>query len=169
MQSDGSTGVGRLALNRTLLSASRFDFGLEIGVENGVNMRPIVQEEYLEAMGGVPTLAIIKPVIELLPTISSRFSDDSRIIGFAKLGIAYRSMTFGTGIISNINKLSPDLHLGLAANVSDTITLMIFYQAIFGGNPDIKSELFPLPANNIGTVENIPTQQGILLGAAYNF
>ncbi|HAU2502375.1 TPA: hypothetical protein F7162_12990 [Legionella pneumophila] len=169
VNSDGSTGVARLALNRSLFRSSGFDFGLEAGIQNGVNMRPIVQEDILDALGGTPVLATIKPVIELLPTLSRRLSDNGRFIGFAKLGIAYRSMTFDRDTIPNISKISPDLHLGLVSTVSDTISLMVYYHVIFGGNPDINATLFPLPANNLGKAANIPTQQGVLLGIAYSF
>lgn len=169
VSSDGSTGIARLALNRSFFRSGNFDFGLETGIQNGVNIRPVVQENILDALGGTPVLATIKPIIELLPTILRRFSDNSRFIGFAKLGIAYRSMTFDRDTIPNISKISPDLHLGLASTVSDNISLMVYYHVIFGGNPDINATLFPLPANNLGKAANIPTQQGVLLGIAYSF
>lgn len=169
VNSDGSTGVARLALNRRFFRSGRFNFGLEAGIQNGVNMRPVVQENILDTLGGTSVLATIKPVVELLPTISTRFSDNGRFIGFAKLGIAYRSMTFDRDTIPNISKISPDLHLGLASTVYDNISLMVYYRVIFGGNPDINATLFPLPANNLGNAGNIPTQQGILFGMAYSF
>lgn len=169
VNSDGSTGVARLALNRSFFRSGGFDFGLEAGIQNGVNIRPIVQEDILDALGGTPVLATIKPVIELLPTLSRRLSDNGRFIGFAKLGIAYRSMTFDRYAIPNISKISPDLHLGLASTVSDNISLMIYYHVIFGGSPHINATLFPFPANNLGKATNIPTQQGALLGIAYSF
>jgi hypothetical protein len=169
VSSDGSTGVGRLALNRSFSCMKGFDFGMEAAIQNGLNMRPIVQQRVLDALGGTPILATIKPVIELLPTLSKRFSENGRITGFAKLGIAYRSMTFDRDTIPNINKVSPDLHLGLSSNISDTIIMMIYYQAIFGKSPNINATLIPLPANNLGRAANIPTQQAILLGIAFNF
>lgn len=169
VNSDGSTGVARLALNRSLFRSGGFDFGLEAGIQNGVNMRPVVQQNVLDALGGTPVLTTIKPVIELLPTLSRRLSDNGRFLGFAKLGIAYRSMTFDRDTIPNISKISPDLHLGFASTVSDNISLMIYYHVIFGGNPDINATLLPLPANNLGKAANIPTQQGVLLGIAYSF
>lgn len=169
VNSDGSTGVARLALNRFLFRSGNFDFGLEAGIQNGVNMRPIVQANVLDALGGTPVLATIKPVIELLSTLSKRFSDNDRFIGFAKFGIAYRSMTFDRDTIPNISKISPDLHLGLASRVSDNISLMVYYHIAFGGNPDINATLFPLPANNSGKASNIPTQQGALFGITYMF
>jgi hypothetical protein len=169
INSDGSTGLARLALNRSFFHAVGFDFGLEAGIQNGVNMRPFVQEDVLDALGGTPILATIKPVIELLPTISRRISDNGRLLGFAKLGVAYRSMTFDRDTIPNVSKISPDLHLGLSSTISDHISLMVYYHVIYGGNPGINATLFPLPANNIGKVANIPTQQGVLVGIAYNF
>ena len=54
VSSDGSTGVARLALNRSFFRSADFDFGLEAGIQNGVNIRPVVQENILDALGGTP-------------------------------------------------------------------------------------------------------------------
>jgi hypothetical protein len=169
MSSDGYTGVARIALNRLLLRSGKFDFGLEASIQNGINMRPVVQQDVLSALGGTPILATIKPVIELLPTVSKRFSDTSPFVGFVKFGAAYRLMTFDRDTIPNISKISPDLHLGVAYTVSEHINLMMYYNIIFGGSPDITATMLPLPANNQGKAANIPTQQGVLLGFSFSF
>lgn len=169
INSDGSTAVARLALNRQLFQSGSFDVGLEAGIQNGVNMRPVVTEQTLDALGGTPVLATIKPVVELLSTISKHFSDNGSFSGFAKLGVAYRSMTFDRDTIPNINKISPDLHLGISSKVSDSVSLMLYYQVVFGSDSDIKATSYPLPANNLGTASSMPTQQGVLLGVAYHF
>lgn len=169
MGSDGSTGLARLALNRTLWRLNGFDFGLEAGIQNGVNLRPIVQQQTLEALGGPAILGTIKPVFELLPTISKQLPYDDCYSAFAKFGIAYRTMTFDRDTIPNISRIAPDLQLGLASEMSENLKLMLYYQVLFGDLPNIRSSLAPLPANNHGKAENIPTEQGILLGAAYSF
>tara|TARA_R110000868_G_scaffold374572_1_gene639072 strand:- start:1078 stop:2133 length:1056 start_codon:yes stop_codon:yes gene_type:complete len=169
IRTDGTTGIARLALNRTLFRRYGVDFGIEAGIENGVEIRPETSEAVLDALGGTSIKATIKPVLELLPTVTKRFSTYERLSAFGKLGIAYRSMAFDRDTIPNTSDFAIDLHVGLMYSMTDTINMSIVYQHVFGGSPDISSTMQPLPANNQGSVSGIPTMQALLLGINYSF
>lgn len=169
IKTDGSTGIARLALNYSFYRMNGFDFGFEGGIQNGTNFRPTVLPEVLEALGGPSIQATIKPTFEFLPTISKPIPNYERVSAFAKLGLAFRTMTFDRDTIPNLSKTALDLHLGVAVNMSDYIQLLIDYQYIFGGSPNINSSMLPLPANNQGKAYNIPSEQGIMIGITYGF
>ena len=157
---DGQTVLGRLALGRELFAQKQFTFGLELGVQNGNSMRLNVPQATLDELGGLPIQSTVKPMLDLLVTANTLRLGTSEFFGQLKGGIAYRRWQFDDRTsINNLSNMAGEIQAGIGYPISQTTTLSLLYQGIFGGNPD-----FSVNATSAtGSVSTIPIQQGVLL------
>jgi hypothetical protein len=157
---DGETVVGRFALGKELFSRAALAFGLELGVQNGNAMRLDVSQETLDVLGGLPIQSTMKPMLDLLVTAKTNSLGVIPLFAELKGGIAYRHWQFeDRDSINDQSNIAGEVQAGLGYLVSDKASLGVFYQGVFGGNPDFQVNAL----NQTGLVKTIPIQNGVLL------
>ncbi|OYV54384.1 MAG: hypothetical protein B7X00_01405 [Legionella sp. 21-45-4] len=166
---DGQTVVGRFAIARDVYAYDfegfkTVHFGLELGVQNGNTIRLGIPQANLDIVGGLPVQSTIKPMMDLLGTLTLQPMDEYPAFGVVKLGVAYRRMQINDRVTFNdLSEAAFEVQGGLGYKISDRADLSLSYQGIFNGstNYTINSTTFT------GHVSNIPNQNGLLLTLAY--
>jgi hypothetical protein len=140
-------------------------FGAEIGVQNGNLMRLGIPIGSLEIVGGSPVQATLKPMLDLLATLSLQAPEITPVFAQAKLGVAYRRMQINDRFTFNdLSEGAFEVQGGLGWFISDRATLSLNYQGVISG-----TTLYPINTTQFtGHITNIPTQNGILLSLAYS-
>ncbi|KTC96813.1 hypothetical protein [Legionella feeleii] len=160
-KADGQTGIGRFALGRDLLIYKQWIVGLEIGIQNGNDMRLGVSQATLDELGGLPIQSTVKPVLDVLATLEVPLWNTSALSGQLKGGVAYRRWQFNNRVsINDKSQLAGEVQAGLGYSISECTSLSLLYQGIFGSNPDFRVNAL----QQTGQVANIPVQHGVLLG-----
>jgi len=160
-QSDGQTILGRFDIGRTLFARDQSTFGLEVGVQNGNDMRLSVPQSTLDELGGLPIQSTVKPMVDLLLVMQNNLVFMSPFFTQLKAGIAYRSWEFADrNSVNDPFHVAAEIQAGLGYHINDRASLNLLYQGIFGGNPSFTANA----AAGTGHVENIPIQNGLLLG-----
>ncbi len=167
VKQDGQMVQGRLALGVNGAEYYSAIVGGELGVESGNNIRLQANPNLIATAGGLPLQASLKTMADFLLTLKLRFSDHYPVLGIVKGGIAYRQLQLNNRDSSrdSLQKVSPELQLGLGISVSDHATISAFYQGIYSGN----TAGAQLTSNNDVTIRQIPTQQALFLGVDYSF
>ena len=156
----GQTMLGRLAIGKEFFTKEAFGFGMELGVQNGNSMQLGASDEALNVLGGLPIQSTVKPVFDVLATLSTAPIGRSILFGQLKGGVAYRSWQFeDRHSINNLSRLAGEVQAGLGFQLSERTKLSLLYQGIFGGNPKFSVN----PITETGHVNSIPIQQGLLL------
>lgn len=164
-QNEGHSAIGRLSLEKYLLDLDYMKLGLEFGVQNGNNMRLDIPKSMLDSLGGLPVGIEVKPSLDLLLDSKIPFDIESTLYFFIKGGVAYRRAQIDRITVNSMTKYSPELQVGLGYQVNDFLGLNLGYQRIFGGNPNFTVN----EVAETGHINNIPTQQGVLLGISVLF
>jgi hypothetical protein len=60
--------------------------------------------------------------------------------------------------------MAPEIQLGIGCSLTDYVNLSLSYQGIYGGSADYRVNSI----TEVGNVDNIPGQQGLLLGLSFN-
>lgn len=162
-QSEGQTALGRLAFGAALLDTDFFNFGVELGVQNGNQMRLDVSEADLNALGGSPIQTTVKPTLDLLATAMSAPLLNTPLFAQIKGGIAYRRWQFDDRTsIDFLSNVAGELQAGIGIAISKTANLSVLYQGIYGGNPNFVVNT----TNETGSISTVPIQNGVLLSLA---
>lgn len=168
-ENDGDTALGRLSIGKEfyrtdeMAYGSELAFGLEIGLQTGNSMRVAIPPR-TDILGGLIIQTEIKPELDLLLTLRTNTLENYPIFMQIKGGIAYRQWQFEElDLIGNVSKVSPELQFGLGYLINDSAFITLSYQGIYGGSPE-----FVLNTSNFTvSVNNIPTQNAILLGLSF--
>lgn len=160
---DGQTALGRLAIARTLFDYSGLHFGAELGVQSGNTFRLGIPQATMDPIGGILPQATIKPMLDLLGTLSYQ-PDNLPAFGLVKLGVAYRRMQINDRVTFNdLSQAAFEVQAGIGMNISDRVNLSLNYQGVFNGNTTYTVNT----VLGTGQVSNIPNQNGLLLSLAY--
>lgn len=133
--------------------------GFEIGVQSGHTMPIEASDAEIEVMGGLPIATTIEPMIDFLATLTINNSKNPYTFGIAKAGVALRRWQIGRNTIPNVYQAAGEVQAGLGLRFTKHSTASLLYQGVFGGSPNLRINV---PAR-LGTVDNIPIQNGILL------
>ena len=159
-QNDGQTPVGRLAIGREFTKYYNMGLGLELGVQNGGNMRLNLTQTQLDLLGGLPVQLTMKPVLDLLLTLRTPIFSSSPAFIEMKGGMAYRQMINERNTINDIERIAGEFQVGVGYPISEITNIALSYQGIYGGSPNYAINT----VNKTAHINNIPTQQGVLLG-----
>lgn len=159
-RNDGQTALGRFGIAREIGKSPVLTWGLELGVQTGNVMQYYPSQEAIDALGGLPIQTTVKPMLDLLATAKSGYFSTIPAFAQMKAGIAYRQWQFNDrDSINNLSQIAAELQAGLGYALNDKTSLGLFYQGIFGANPD-----FQFNADTAtGQVSNISVQNGVLL------
>lgn len=161
---DGNSFVGRLSLEAQYAVNDLFHLGLESGIQNGNTMRLAVPQETLDVLGGEPVHATIKPMVDILATLKwTPFN--SGLFGYVKGGVTYRYLQVDINEVNSLTKLTPELQTGIGYGFGERSYISLGYQHFFGKNPNYQVN----PDTAKGWIENIPSQDAILLGVTVLF
>lgn len=157
---EGNVILGRLAFDKKLLNFKQMDIGTELGVQNGSSMLLNVSQEDLDLLGGSPVQTVVKPIIDLLATVTTPTLMNTPIFGEIKGGIAYRSWQFEDRTsINPVSNIAGELQAGLGVSITQNTKLILLYQGIYGGNSNFLID----GTNEEAHVSTIPIQNGVLL------
>lgn len=165
-RNDGQTALGRFGIAKQVWSRDKFDVGLELGVQSGNRHRVNTPVDCIEAMGGLPVNLTVKPFIDLLATLKINTSDwmpsamSTPSFGVVKLGVAWRRMQPDRVTVSTVNQAAFEVQAGLGMSIAANTDLNVSYQGIFSGSSRLSHD----PATSTGWINNIQSQNGILIG-----
>ena len=163
-QNDGQTELGRIAIGKELFTNNYIALGLELGIQNGNNMRLDIPQETLNELGGAPIQSTIKPMMDLLATVKTTTLSTSPFFALVKGGVGYRRWQFeNRNTVNDLAKFAGELQAGLGYSLNQSTSLSLLYQGIYGNNPNFTVDT----VNFVGHVSSIPTQQGVLLSLSY--
>lgn len=158
---DANTAVGRLAIGRSIFASNSLTWGLELGVQSGNNMRYIPSEAAIEALGGLPIQSTIKPILDVLVTLTTSSFETIPVFAQLKGGVAYRHWQFNDRTsINDETQIAGEVQIGFGHAITQSANLSLSYQGIFGAHPNFTYN----KAAEFGHVSYIPIQQGLLLG-----
>jgi hypothetical protein len=161
-KNEGKTALGRFYISRELRKESGFGFGVELGFQTGNGSKLKLSAAQYFDLGNVAVQAHNKPMIDILLTASKTINENTSV--FIKGGVAYRQITFDRDTISSLEKIDPEVQVGLAMKLSNNTSLSLSYQNIIGGDAEFTTTN---PSTTLGSgtghIKNIPTQHGILI------
>lgn len=157
----GQTALGRLAFGYALTR----HFGLEMGIQNGNQMRLDLPKKTVDVLGGVPLVGTAKPLIDALITVKTpSLSSTTPLFALAKGGVAYRQLQMDRESINDRAQCAPELQAGLGYKVSERLDVHLMIQYVLGSNPDVQVDAM----TERGWIANIPSQRAIFLGLTLN-
>ena len=161
---DGQTALGRFAVARDFGAFKNIRLGMEIGVQSGNTARLAIPQVTLDEIGGLPPQVTIKPMLDLLATVSWQPLENIPVFGLIKPGIAYRRMQLNDRVTFNdLSQVAFEIQAGLDMQISDRANLSLNYQGIFDG-----STIYTInTTTSTGHISNIPMQNGLLLSVSY--
>lgn len=164
---DGNFAQGMLTLGFRAVEFRHFIFGIEGALQSGNTLRLYASPALIEAGGGLPIQANLKPILDFLITVKRPLPTYQPVSLILKGGIAYRQLQFAdrTSTQDTLNRVNGEFQGGLSYQITDHAMLTAFYQGIYStGNAEIN-------INNARDtlMSSIPTQQAGLLGMEYSF
>ena len=163
----GETALGRFAIGKDLyewgerdtvsnpFNASLMNFGFEFGVQNGTTLSLLSPRN----TNGLYENSTLRPMLDLLGTMTVSPMESLPFFLSAKLGLAYRQWQQDNQLINNLSQVTGELQVGLGVPVGDAAALSIVYQGIYGSSPDITQDT----GENTLHINNIPAQNSVLL------
>lgn len=162
---DGQTVLGRFAIARDLFPIQTTHIGIEVGVQNGNIMRLDIPQATLNELGGTPIQTTIKPMLDLLGTVTFPLTRRVPLDGIVKCGVAYRRLQVIDRVTFNdISEAAFEVQAGLGMKISDRANLSLSYQGVFDGSARYT---VISPVLDTGHISNIPLQNGLLLSLSY--
>jgi hypothetical protein len=167
----GGTPVGRLGiakdiynlgdagLNNDVMDMSNMSLGLEFAVQNGNRMSLGASQATLDLMGGLPIWTEVKPMLDLLGTLKFAPMTDTAAFLSLKGGVAWRQWMLERDTLNNLSQAAGEIQAGVGIPVADAATVSVMYQGIFGSSANFTVN----PTTGVGSVSNIPVQNGVLL------
>lgn len=164
LSNDGQTGILRLALG-TQFNLGRYAlFGTELGIQTGNRMR-INSDNAIVAIGSAPVFLTVRPPIDVLLTAAFHFRKTPLTL-LAKAGAAYCQGKMDSVTIPNKSKVMPEAQLGLNVGLSSEISLIVYYQHLFGSTPRLSNIDID---NGTATLNKLPTMQAGFIGIEKHF
>lgn len=164
LSNDGQTGILRLAMGTKFNINPLLLLGAEVGVQTGNRMR-INSDNAIVAIGSAPVFLTIKPPIDTLLTVTSRF-EESALAVQTKVGAAYCQGMVESLTIPNKFQVLPEIQFGLSLNFSQNISLIAYYQRIFGNKPSLTHINI---SNGTAKLNNLNTMQASFVGIERRF
>ncbi len=166
---DKNVAIERIAGSRDLFYHQAAVFGIEVGVQTGLNSRLLMTGEQRDILGGGPVQAVISTFFDVLGTartpIDLAFTKHTD--AFVKAGMAYRQMHFDRDTINPKVEINPEVQLGVSKSLSPSSSIAIAYQGIYSHGVGLTVSRTS-PFGGTGAVKGIPTQNGGLLIFALN-
>lgn len=160
MNHDGQIAVGRFSLGHALLTKPYWQAGIEVGIQTGNTMRLNVPKESIDALGGVPIEAKMKPMLDVMIGFKTEPLIPFPIIAWLKGGVAYRQLQLDHESVNELQGYSPEIQAGMGYRINEHATFNIGYQIIWGNNPILTLN----PQNETGVLHYLPSQQAIVIG-----
>ena len=165
MNHDGQTAIGRLSLGHMFLTKPYWQAGIEAGIQSGNTMRLILPKESIDALGGVPIEAKMKPLLDVMIGLKSEPLTRFPIVIWLKGGVAYRQLQLDHESVNDLNEFSPEIQVGFGCRINEQATFNLGYQTIGGKQTNLTIQ----PLTETGIIRYIPTQQAVLIGFSFNF
>lgn len=162
---DGQSAVGRLSLGYALFSDIDWQLGLEAGIQSGNTMRLALPKESIDALGGLPIEAKMKPMLDMLVGLKTMPFSDAPIMAWLKGGMAYRQLQLDRESVPDLSQFSPEIQAGLGYQINQQTTINLGYQYVFGKKPELAID----PLAETGVLHNIPAQQAVMIGLSFSF
>ncbi len=162
---DGETAIGRLGLGYVLSHLPFGQVSAEIGIQSGNTMRLSLPKEAIDALGGVPIEAEMKPMLDMLFNLKTAPFENLPIIAWMKGGVAYRHLQLDRTSVPDLRGFSPEIQAGLGYEINEKMSINIGYQYISGKKP----ELTVNSLNDTGVLRNMPSEQALMLGLTWKF
>lgn len=162
---DGQTALGRLSIGHALLTKPSWQLNLETGIQSGNTMRLDLPKESIDAMGGVPIQATMKPLLDVLLGFNAEPLDNFPLRLWLKGGAAYRSLQLDRTSVADLAGFAPEMQAGISYPINEQTFFNIGYQRIWGKKPELTINTL----TETGTLHNIPSQQAVMLGFTFNF
>lgn len=151
----GLTALGRLSFDYALTNL----FGLEMGIQNGNQMRFTIPKDTVDRLGGVAISGTLKPMLDTLFTLKAPLSTTA-FNTILKGGLTYRQLQMDRESLNDIVRFSPQIQAGFDYGINNRLHLTAFYQYIFGNDSQLQAN----PLTETGSIANIPSQEAVLLG-----
>lgn len=165
MDDNEKTAAGRVGLGFTLLDQHHLQLAVESGIQSGNTMRLDFSKEAIDGLGGVPIEAQIKPLLDLLVGVNLQPLKDLPLTVFVKGGTAYRQLQVDHDSVNALSAFSPEIQAGLGYRINDKTRINLSYQSIFGDKPSLTVN----PLTETGILQNLPSQQAVMIGFTFNF
>ncbi|MDF1677877.1 MAG: hypothetical protein P1U32_04200 [Legionellaceae bacterium] len=182
---DKNVAIERIAGSRDFGCYRDATFGIEVGVQTGLNSRLLTTQDKLDVVGGPAIQAVISTFFDVLGTLSvplhvlpilhktgtpyakpvMDFIEHTDV--FAKVGMAYRQMHFDRNTINPKVSINPEVQVGLSKSLSHHASVAFAYQGIYGRGVGLTVN-GTNPLFGVGAVKGIPTQNGGLVIFAWN-
>jgi hypothetical protein len=164
---DGNVAQARLTLGTRVKEYNSLLLGAELGVQSGNTMRLDASQSLIDAAGGLPIQATLKPLIDALVTIQYQFNTSLPLFLNLKGGIAYRQLLLNdrNSPEDSLNKVNGEFQAGLGIGITKNVRITALYQGIYSGNNAGVS----LSTDHDVMISKIPTQQAGFLGVEYSF
>jgi|GEM_PF-2638794 len=164
LYNEGTTGVFRFALGARFDVKDAFLLGAELGIQNG-NRMSIYTDNAVLVLGDAPIFLTIRPPVDALLTATAHLGCTPAFI-LAKGGVAYLQGVTDSATINNKYQVRPEAQLGLGVDVTSSISLLLYYQRIFGNKP-VLTNLDSIAGT--ATLDRLPTFQAVFLGVQMSF
>ncbi|MBL7479892.1 hypothetical protein [Legionella bononiensis] len=161
---DGKSVIGRLALGNELMLSGDFALGLELGVQNGHQMRLKIPNETLAVLEWLPVKTTLGPMLDLLITAKSDPLFGSSFFAQLKGGVAYRYWQVEHRPIKEISQLAGELQAGFGYPITALASLNVLYQGVYGNDPKLRI----YNSTKTASISNIPILHAVLLGLTVN-
>jgi hypothetical protein len=164
---DGNVVQGRLSIGSHAKEYRALMLGAELGLQSGNSMRLNANSDLINAAGGLPIQATLKPWLDLLFTVKGPFASDNSLFYVLKGGIAFRQLQLEnrSSTQDSLSTVNGEFQAGLGYNLTGHVMLTAFYQGIYSApNAGVR-----LDAVNDVILAHIPTQQAGFLGVEYSF
>ncbi|KTD30858.1 hypothetical protein Lmor_2965 [Legionella moravica] len=161
---DGKSVMGRLALGNELMLSGDFALGLELGIQNGHQMRLNIPNETLAVLEWLPVKTTLGPMLDLLLTAKSDPLFGSSFFAQLKGGVAYRYWQMEHRPIKEKSQLAGEFQAGFGYPITALASLNVLYQGVYGNDP--KPKIYT--ATKTASISNIPILHAVLLGLTVN-
>lgn len=156
----GKTMVGRLGFSREFFNSGGAGIGLELGLQSGNTMRFDIPKENLEILGGVPIVGTMKPMLDVLLTLTMSVDSGGSMYTILKGGASYRQLQMDRETVNDLARFNPELQAGVGYSVNNFLQTSLIYQRIFGKNIAFQVD----EIIERGVIANIPTQDAVFFG-----
>lgn len=164
LSNDGITPSLRAVLGAAFHVTAPFSLGTELGIQTGNRMR-IDTSNAIAAFGAAPVFLTIKPIGDFLGTLTYDL-DICSLFFQAKGGGAYEMGMFDSLTVPNKSAIRPELQAGFGYYLSYNVSIIAYYQRIFGGMPTLTDIDFDA---GTGRLNQLPIWQGGFLGVQMTF
>ncbi len=175
---DKNVAIERIAGARDLFNTHNVIFGLELGVQTGLDSRLLTAQENIDALGGTTIQAVISTFFDVLGTIrtpvpalpalkKNDFDFMKHADVFTKVGMAYRQMHFGSSAINPKVNINPEVQVGVTMFLTSHASISLAYQGIYAKGVGLRVNGTD-PRSATAHVQSIPTQNGGLVIFGWN-